>query len=81
MIYLSTAQILISKKKEERKKGPEGMSTFRNGKGGGLQSLHSLCLFAFEYSKHYHFCGRFKRPLCDGIGHPANVATCARMTL
>jgi hypothetical protein len=28
-----------------------------------------------------YFCGRFTRPLCDGIGHPANVATCARMTL
>jgi hypothetical protein len=22
----------------------------------------------------------FERPYCDGIGHPANVATCARMT-
>jgi hypothetical protein len=27
------------------------------------------------------FLGACRRPICDGIGHPANVATCARMTL
>ena len=27
------------------------------------------------------FLGAFRRPNCDGMRRPANVATCARMTL